>query len=159
MPSRNFGTTRAHWRRSPALTLVSGVAVLFAALATAHSVSASDDDPGDVTHAIPMPALKVGFPVSAGSAFQRPPMLVDLDQDHRYEILAVEQSGIIHVVRADGTEPKKAPAKTTAAPPSPTVPCPDGSYPADTRPPRPAGDGWEWGYVPGVGLCWSRLVK
>jgi hypothetical protein len=119
MPSRHLGTQRAHWRRVPVLVSVLATCVCVAglALAVAFSVPAfSDDLPGEVTNAIPMPAIKPGFPVTAGSGFQKPPMLVDLDQDHRYEILAVEQSGVIHVIQANGTEPSGWPAAMSNPP-------------------------------------------
>ncbi len=80
------------------------VAICSLLVLTLSTPSGSEDLPGDVTNVIPVPALKPGFPVQAGSSFQTPPMLVDLDQDGRYEILAVEQSGIIHVVGANGIE-------------------------------------------------------
>lgn len=71
------------------------------------------------------------------------------------QFLAYGPDGLAFALPGDKGSPTKP-----AAVPAPTVPCPDGSCPADVAsPPRPAGDGWEWGHVPGVGMCWSRVVK
>src|SRR5512145_1349387 len=93
-----FGAKRAAYGRR-------SVAIACIVLASSFVAPArSDDVPGEVTNAIPIPAIKPGFPVSGGAAFQRPPMLVDLDQDGRYEILGIEQVGNIHVVGVNGIE-------------------------------------------------------
>jgi hypothetical protein len=99
MPPHPFGAKRAfHGRRS---VLATAILVAVSFVAPAFS---SDELPGEVTDAIPVPALKAGFPVSVGAGLQKPPMLVDLDQDGRYEILAIDQAGIVHVVGVNGIE-------------------------------------------------------
>ncbi len=57
----------------------------------------------ETTHAIPMPAVRPGFPVSSGgSQFRVPPVMADLDEDGLSESLAVDALGLVHVFETGG---------------------------------------------------------
>jgi len=49
-------------------------------------------------------AVKEGFPVTSTNRFNAPPTLVDLDGDGDLEIVAGNDSGLLHVLHHDGTE-------------------------------------------------------
>ena len=48
--------------------------------------------------------IKEGFPVTSTNRFNAPPTLVDLDGDGDLEIVAGNDSGLLHVLHHDGTE-------------------------------------------------------
>ena len=49
-------------------------------------------------------SIKPGFPVSSTNRFNAPPTLADIDGDGNLEIIAGNDSGLLHVLRYDGTE-------------------------------------------------------
>lgn len=92
---------RALVQLSLALAVLAGVA---APRLAATALARADKGEGDrVQAAIPIPALRPGFPISTeGTPFSHPPTMADLDLDGRSEILVVDDLGRLRVYMAGG---------------------------------------------------------
>ncbi len=57
------------------------------------------------TDAVPTPAADPGYPVNTlGAGFTLPPQFVDLEHDGRYQVMAVDNLGVIYIVGQNGVE-------------------------------------------------------
>ena len=57
------------------------------------------------TNVVPVPALDPGFPVNtAGAGFSINPEFVDIELDGRFEVLAIDNAGIVHIIGQNGVE-------------------------------------------------------
>ncbi|MGH7726368.1 MAG: FG-GAP-like repeat-containing protein [Candidatus Eiseniibacteriota bacterium] len=78
---------------------------------------ADDPDPPDQTNVINPPAVRTGWPVSSGGpAFRTPPVVADLDEDGKDEVIAIDQLGLIHVRQTNGSRQYGWPQSIAAAP-------------------------------------------
>jgi MYXO-CTERM domain-containing protein len=74
---------------------------------------------GESRHAVSIyrdPSLLAGFPLNLKASGEGGPKLVDLDGDGKREIVFADTNGLVHAIRADGSELAGWPVKTDVLP-------------------------------------------